>query len=43
MGKMMKDGHLGFVHLKEIDPPAVPRVSGRYLDRWIILWVVDYF
>ena len=38
MGKMIKDGHLGFVDLKEINPPTAARVSGRYLDRWIRIW-----
>lgn len=38
MDKMMKDNNLGFVHLKEINPPSVPRVSGRYLDRWTRIW-----
>lgn len=38
MAEIMGDGHLGFVRLKEIDPPAAPRVSGRYLDRWVGVW-----
>ncbi len=38
MAKTMSDGHLGFVHLKEIDPPTIPRPSGRYLDRWVGVW-----
>ena len=38
MAEVMKDGHLGFVRLKEIDPPSVPRVSARYLERWIGVW-----
>ena len=33
MARMMRDGHLGFARLKEIDPPKTPRISGRYLDR----------
>ena len=38
MARMMRDGHLGFAHLREIDPPRTPRISGRYLDRWVGVW-----
>lgn len=38
MAGIMKDGHMGFVRCKEIDPPTIPRISGRYLDRWIGIW-----
>ena len=38
MARMMRDGHLGFAHLREIDPPKTPRISGRYLDRWVGVW-----
>lgn len=38
MGRIMKDHHLGFVHLKEINPPTIPHISGRYLDRWLKIW-----
>lgn len=38
MARMVRDGHLGFVHLREIDPPRTPRISGRYLDRWVGVW-----
>ncbi len=42
MARVMKDNHLGFVHLKEIHPPTLPRISGRYLDRWIRIWEDAY-
>ena len=38
MGRIMKDHHLGFVHLKEINPPTIPHISGRYLDHWLKIW-----
>ncbi|WP_346676103.1 hypothetical protein [Enorma phocaeensis] len=38
MATTMGDGHLGFVRCKEVYPPRTPRVSGRYLDRWVGVW-----
>ena len=38
MARMVRDGHLGFARLREIDPPKTPRISGRYLDRWVGVW-----
>lgn len=38
MAKVIRDHNLGFARLREIDPPTVPRVSGRYLDRWVGVW-----
>lgn len=42
MTDIMKDGHMGFVRFKEINPPTVPRISGRYLDRWVGIWEDAY-
>lgn len=42
MAGMMRDRHLGFVHYKEINPPTLPRISGRYLDRWVRIWEDAY-
>lgn len=38
MARIMKDDSLGFIRCKEVYPPRTPKISGRYLDRWVGVW-----